>query len=65
MSIEEDVFRALAMKNIDSLEDLSEWWIEHKHKPIWETKKQYEDRKAVVLPMIIDLKLRIYEEEYS
>jgi hypothetical protein len=64
MSIKEDAFKALEQEDIHSLEHLSEWWMEHEHKPVWETKKQYEGRKETVLPMIIGLKLDTYEKEY-
>lgn len=65
MTLEETVIKNIEERCLNSLETLSGWWLEHGFavNPC-ESEQQYEARKAFVLPVIINAKLRIYEEEY-
>lgn len=61
-----DVQKELEESEIEHLEDLCEWWIDYNYcENAWETVTEYENRKSVVIPMIIGEKLKHYEQEYE
>lgn len=60
-----EVIDVIEKKDLDALEHLSEWWLEHEFKPnLFENEKEFEFRKDFVLPAIINEKLNRYEEDY-
>lgn len=66
MSIKEDVINELQKKDIEDLESLSDWWLDHIPKEsMWESAAEYEQRKAMVVPLIINEKLERMEIEYD
>lgn len=66
MDIKEEVIWELEKNSIESLETLSEWWLEYEYSDnLWENEKEYENRKNMVIPLIIDEKLKRHELEYD
>lgn len=65
MSIKENVISELQKKDIESLEELADWWMEYEYNgDPWESAAEYEKRKEMVVPLIINEKLKRYEQEY-
>jgi hypothetical protein len=64
-NIKELVEKELQGNDIESLEKLAEWWMEYEYVgDPWESALEYERRKEMVMPMIMNEKLLRYEQEY-
>lgn len=60
----QDLIEYVNSHPIEQIESLLEIWLDYEYKPNrWETQSQFEERRNIVIPLLIERKLTHYELE--